>query len=239
MNKTLIEVPHDVRGIFKSRENRFLGLVEVQGFDALQEVHVRDPGRLNEILYPGNEVLLERADSEDRKTDWTLLAGKLEGSWVFVNSGYHRSIAEELLDDPEISSFGELVDYEAEKRLGESRIDFSLEKENEKIWVEVKGCTLAEDGRALFPDAPTKRGKRHVEELIEVIDEESTSAALVFLVFRSDASCFTPHGKQDPDFAGVFEEAVETGLDVYPVKLNYDGRAIEYIGEIPLCDSYG
>ncbi len=239
MNKTLIEVPHDVRGIFKSRENRFLGLVEVQGFDALQEVHVRDPGRLGEILYPGNEVLLERADGEDRKTDWTLLAGKVERSWVFVNSGYHRSIAEELLDDPDISPFGELLGYEAEKRLGKSRIDFALEKEDEKIWVEVKGCTLAEGGRALFPDAPTKRGKRHVEELMEVLDEQKTSAAILFLVFRSDASCFAPHEEQDPDFARVFEEAVEAGLYIHPVKLNYDGTAVEHIGKIPLCDRYG
>ncbi len=232
----LAEIPFDAKGVFKSRKNRFLGEVELAETLSIEEVHIRDPGRLKEILYPGNEVLLEKAEKEDRKTDWTLLAGKVEGNWIFVNSGYHRSIAENMLEDDEMSPFGELVDYKAEKRLGESRIDFYLEKEDENIWVEVKGCTLAEEGRALFPDAPTKRGKRHVEELIRVIDEENTSAALLVLVFRPDSECFKPHEEQDPDFANVFEEGIKAGLEVHPVKLNYDGSLIGYRGEIPLCE---
>ncbi len=237
--RDLLEVPFDAKGSFKNRKNRFLGEVEVEKTLSIEEVHIRDPGRLNEILYPGNEVLLEKAVDDDRKTDWTLLAGKVGDDWVFVNSGYHRMIAENLLEDAEISPFGEIISYKAEIMLGESRIDFLLEKDDQKIWLEIKGCTLAEDGVALFPDAPTKRGRRHVEELVGAIDQENTSCALLFLVFRSDASCFTPHKDKDPEFAKVFDEAVEAGLDVHPVKLNYDGTAVEYIREIPLCDSYG
>ncbi|MEF8836136.1 MAG: DNA/RNA nuclease SfsA [Candidatus Thermoplasmatota archaeon] len=233
---SLLEIPSDARGVFKNRKNRFLGEVEVDKTLSVEEVHIRDPGRLSEILYPGNEVLLEKAESGDRKTDWTLLAGKVKKNWVFVNSGYHRSIAEKLIEDAEISPFGEPVSYKAEKRLGKSRIDFLLEKDEEKIWVEVKGCTLAENGEALFPDAPTERGKRHIEELVEAINEENTSASLLFLVFRSDASCFKPHKEQDHDFARVFEKGVEAGLDVHPIRLNYDGSVIEYRGEIPLCE---
>ncbi|MFW5953276.1 MAG: DNA/RNA nuclease SfsA, partial [Candidatus Natronoplasma sp.] len=146
MKKILIHIPHDARGVFKTRKNRFLGEVEIFETNSVEDVHIRDPGRLGEILYSGNEVLLEKAQSEDRKTNWTLLAGKMKNQWIFVNSGYHRSIAEKILDDPDISPFEELIDYEAEKRLGNSRIDFLLEKEEEKIWVEVKGCTLARDG---------------------------------------------------------------------------------------------
>lgn len=233
---SLLEVTFDAKGVFKNRKNRFLGEVELNGMLSNQEVHIRDPGRLNEILYPGNEVLLEKAEGEDRKTDWTLLAGKVEGDWVFVNSGYHRTIAENLLGNPAISPFGELVDHQAEKSLGESRIDFFLEKKDENIWVEVKGCTLAEDGIALFPDAPTKRGRRHVEELTRVIDDVKSHAALLILVFRSDSECFKPHEEKDPDFAAVFEKGLEAGLEVHPVKLSYDGKSIEYRGEIPLCE---
>jgi len=236
MNKSLIEVPFDSRGVFKTRKNRFLGEVEISETSSVEEVHIRDPGRLEEILYPGNEVLLKKAQNENRKTNWTLLAGKVNGHWVFVNSGYHRSIVEKILDDPDISPFKELLSYEAEKRLGESRIDFLLKKEEEEIWLEVKGCTLAQGDRALFPDAPTKRGRRHVEELIEVVDEDYTSGALLFLVFRSDASCFAPHEVQDPDFARVFEEGRKAGLEIHPVRLSYDGSVIKYRGEIPLCE---
>ena len=236
MKRVLIKIPHHSRGIFKTRKNRFLGEVEINETGSVDDVHIRDPGRLEEILYPGNKVLLEKAQNEDRKTNWTLLAGRVKDQWVFVNSGYHRAIAEKILNDLEISPFKELKNYEAEKRLGDSRIDFLLKKEEEKIWLEVKGCTLAQDGRALFPDAPTKRGKRHVEELIKVVNEKKTSGALLFLVFRSDPSCFKAHEDQDPDFARVLEEGIEAGLDVHPVKLNYDGSVIEYRGEIPVCE---
>jgi len=236
MKKILIQIPHDTRGIFKTRKNRFLSEVEIFETNSVEDVHVRDPGRLGEILYSGNEVLLEKAQGGNRKTNWTLLAGKVNDQWIFVNSGYHRSIAENILDDPDISPFEELVDHEAEKRLGDSRIDFLLEKEGEKIWLEVKGCTLARDGKALFPDSPTKRGKRHVEELIEAISPGKTSGALLFLVFRSGTSCFEPNEDKDPDFARAFEKGIEAGLEVHPVRLNYDGSAIEYRGEIPLCE---
>jgi len=235
MNSSLIEFPYDSRGAFKTRKNRFLGEVEISETGSVEEVHIRDPGRLEEILYPGNEVLLKKAKSENRKTNWTLLAGKVKDQWVFVNSGYHRSIAEKILDDPDISPFKELLGYEAEKKLGKSRIDFLLKREEEEIWLEVKGCTLAQDGRALFPDAPTKRGRRHIEELIEVINEDNTSGALLFLVFRSDASCFEPHETQDPDFARTFEKGREVGIEIHPLKLSYDGYVIKYWGEIPLC----
>ncbi len=236
MKKILIQVPHDAQGVFKTRKNRFLSEVEIFETSSVEDVHVRDPGRLGEILYMGNEVLLEKSQSENRKTNWTLLAGKVKNQWVFVNSGYHRPIAEKILDDPEISPFKGPIKYEAEKRLGNSRIDFLLEKEAEKIWVEVKGCTLARDDKALFPDSPSKRGRRHVEELIEAITHKKTSGALLFLVFRSDISCFEPNEDRDPDFARAFEKGIEAGLEVHPVRLNYDGSVIEYRGKIPLCE---
>ncbi|MFP3872349.1 MAG: DNA/RNA nuclease SfsA [Candidatus Natronoplasma sp.] len=236
MKEELLMVPSDERGIFQERKNRFLGIVKIG--DKEEEVHVRDPGRLEEILYPGNEVLLERAESEERKTDWSLLAGKVKEDWVFVNSGYHREIAEKILDSEECSPFGEIRGYGAEKKLGESRIDFLLEKADQKIWLEVKGCTLAEDGRALFPDAPTERGRRHVEELSKVVDEEGISAALLFLVFRADADCFAPHERRDLDFSKAFKQAVKKGVDVKAVKLEYDGSFIRCSGEIPLCEEY-
>ncbi len=235
MRDKLLEVPSDAEGTFLERKNRFLGIVEVDGKE--EKVHVRDPGRLEEILYPENDVLLEKAKKKDRKTDWTLLAGKVNENWIFVNSGYHREIAENILNMPELSPFGEIKGYEAEKKLGESRIDFLLEKEEEKIWLEVKGCTLAQDNIALFPDAPTERGRRHVDELIKAL-EEGFEASLLFLVFRPGARCFAPHEEQDPEFSKVFREAQKAGVDVHALKLRYDGGAVYYLKEIPICEVY-
>lgn len=236
MTKSLVHLPFDSKGIFVSRENRFLGKVRLKDTDSVVKVHVRDPGRLEEILYEGNEVLLEKAESDDRKTDWTLLAGKVKDDWILVNSGYHRKISESILNDQVLSPFGEIEGYEAEKKLGDSRIDFSLQKNEGDIWVEVKGCTLAEEEIALFPDAPTKRGKRHVEELIRANEAKDTSAALLFLVFRPDARCFSPYEKQDPDFSKSFEKALEEGVEVHAIQLEYDGSDILYKGEIPICE---
>ncbi len=238
MEKTLIEIPFDLRVDFVSRKNRFLGKVRLKDIDSLEDVHIRDPGRLEEILYSGNEVLLKRVESDTRKTDWDILAGNVNGDWIFINSGYHREIAEAILRDPLLNPFGQIENFEAEKKLGESRIDFLLEKGDKDIWLEVKGCTLAKDGKALFPDAPTERGKRHVEELIQVNEEKDSSAALVFLVFRPDACCFAPHEKQDPEFSKSFREAQKAGVDVHALKLRYDGGAVYYLKEIPICEVY-
>ncbi len=238
MKKVLFKIDPDAKGIFRSRENRFLGEVEILSDSSIEKVHIRDPGRLEEILYPGNEVLLERADSKDRKTDWTVLAGKVNGDWIFINSGYHRELSERILKDQKISPFGGLNNYQAEVMLKSSRIDFRLKKHNKIIWLEVKGCTLSKDGTALFPDAPTQRGKRHVKELAAELDKPDTSGAIMFLIFTPDANCFKPHAEKDLEFTSALRYAVKGGLEIHPVKLEYDGEIIYYRTEIPLCEDF-
>lgn len=155
--------------------------------------------------------------------------------WIVVNSGYHRAIAETIMEDDDIDIFPEMVSYNAEQMLGESRIDFLVETGGKDIWVEVKGCTLAEDGTALFPDAPTKRGKRHVDELNGVL-KRGGSAALMVLVFRPDTDCFAPKKDTDPGFTSSFYRAVGNGLDVYPLVLKYEGGRLFFKEQIPLRD---
>lgn len=237
IEKELLKVPYDEKVIFQKRKNRFLGSVRFENGNQ-EEVHVRDPGRLEELLYEENEVLLKKADNENRKTNWDLIGAWFDDQWILVNSGYHREITECILEDESISPFGIIDSYKPEVKLGVSRIDFLIKKDEVKIWTEVKGCTLAKNEEALFPDAPTKRGKKHVEELIRVSEREKTSAALIFLIFRSDASCFAPNQKQDPEFTRVFKKAIDEGVDIYPLQLKYDGFAVEYCGEIPMCEEY-
>ena len=237
MRIALLELAWDAQGIFRERPNRFMGVVDIAGPESRRgvEVHIHDPGRLREILYPGNSVLLKRASNGRRRTKWDLIAGCVNGSWVLVHSGYHRVLAERIIRDGRLSPFGFSSRVRPEVKLGHSRMDFFLEREEGTgVWVEVKGCTLAENGVALFPDAPTTRGQRHLKELIEV-RKSGGEAALLILVFRPDAECFAPNRETDPLFSSLFYKALEEGVKVHPILLEYDGNRICYKREIPVA----
>lgn len=230
MNK-IVEIPYDIEGKFIERKNRFLGVVEINSSKRVA-VHVRDPGRLEEILYEGNEVLIKKADNAGRKTDYDLVAGKVGDEWILINSGYHRMIMEKIFQDDEMNPIKDMGSFKAEQKLGESRIDFLIDRNGDRVWVEVKGCTLAKDGVALFPDAPTTRGKRHLEELMKVGDD----AVVVFLIFRPDARCFLPYKERDPDFSSTFYEAIDSGVEFHAVQVKYVDGELYYKGEISVCE---
>lgn len=233
----LLEIPRDCAGILKSRPNRFLAIVDIELDGKIlkdQKVHVRDPGRLKELLYPGNKVLMRHRTGMNRKTQWEIIAA-WDNDWILINSGYHRAIAEAILNNPEISPLGKLDNIRAEVTVGHSRLDFMLEKGGNKIAVEIKGCTLEIDGIALFPDAPTVRGARHVKTLMDFAASEGR-AAMMILVLRPNARCFRPNENTDPGFAEIFREARDTGVEIYPVKLSYDDGKVMFHGLIPVCD---
>ncbi|MCQ1536556.1 DNA/RNA nuclease SfsA [Methanosarcina sp. KYL-1] len=252
MKKPVLEIKPDAGGILKIRPNRFLGIVDIVKPETLrgEKVHILDPGRLEDILYPGNRVLLKKADNKNRKTKWDLIAGRVGENWVLTDSSYHRKIAEWAIRNEVIPPFEELEKILPEQRFGESRLDFLLEKKGnnpeleenkgagKRIWVEVKGCTLSENGTALFPDAPTTRGKRHVEELIKAL-KAGDQALILILIFRPDAECFAPNREIDPAFAEAFERAVEKGVMVYPLVFEYEveGKTgyLYFKREVTLC----
>lgn len=232
----LLRLTWDARGLFKERPNKFLGVVDIWDPEEMRgvEVHMYDPGRLGEILFPGNPVLLKRAQGKHRRTAWDLIAGRVSGFWIPVHSGYHRALAEGIFRYERLSPFGPVTRVRPEVKLGHSRMDFLLEKrDGSTVWVEVKGCTLARDGVALFPDAPTKRGQRHIEELIK-LKESGEDAALLMLVFRPDARYFAPNMETDPLFSSSFYRALKEGVEVHPLLLSYDGRVVYYERELPV-----
>jgi sugar fermentation stimulation protein A len=235
----IIRVPWDAEGIFVDRPNRFLGVVDIIHPDVLmgERVHVRDPGRLKELLYRGNRVLLKRAEGEGRRTKWDLIAARGGDEWVLVHSGYHREISRRILENAEMSPLGPIASLRAEVSVGRSRLDFLVSKaDGRDVWVEVKGCTLARSGVALFPDAPTERGRRHLRELIEIRDR-GVDAAVMVLVFR-EAECFAPNAETDPEFASLFREAVDAGVEVHAVRLRYgEDGLLRYAGRIPVCSA--
>ncbi len=223
----ILNVEWDREGIFLSRPNRFVGIVDMDGEE--EAVHIHDPGRLEELLYPGNRVLLKKAEKAGRKTGWDLIAAHHGDMWVFTNSSYHRWISEKIVrmlyPDNEIR---------AEVMVGHSRLDFMVKSGENITGIEVKGCTLTEDGTALFPDAPTERGRKHVKTLMKMMDE-GNDAVLMVLVFRKDSLCFSANRRTDPWFADALDAAVRKGLKVHPMLLEYDGKTVWWLGEIGLC----
>lgn len=197
-----------------------------------QRVHVHDPGRLP-LLRPGTEVLVRRAASAGRATAWDLLAFRLGGEWVFAHSGYHRVLAERILADGRLSPLGPASGLRREVARGRVRVDFLLRRaDGRRVWVEVKGCTLVSGGVALFPDAPTLRGRRQLEELVRALGE-GDGAALLVLVFVP-ARAFAPHREVDPRFAEALWSSVEAGLALHPLLLSYDGTALWLQGRLPV-----
>lgn len=233
----ILQIPHHAEAIFKCRPNRYLGIVDIISpvFQRDVQVHIHDPGRLKELLYPENRVLLRFVSSSHRKTKWDVLAAQYKTQWVFIHSAYHRQIAEQILTNPKFSPFSGIKQIEAEIQSGPSRIDFKLDLQNGKqAWVEVKGCTLAQNHLALFPDAPTKRGAKHLKQLIE-IRTAGSDAAILILIFRTDANCFAPNFETDPDFSTLFYQALEKGVNAHPFIFTYSDDIIFYLKKIAIC----
>jgi len=229
----VFDLPADLEATFVRRPNRFLALFEKDG--QLLEAHVHDPGRLPDLLLPGKKILLKYCPGPKRRTSWSLLAGEACGHWVFANSGYHRRLSEKMLSLLGEELFPGLKSFVAEPRLGNTRLDYLFEmEEGPPVYVEIKGCTWAKGACALFPDAPTTRGQRHLRHLLE-LKEKGFKALLWVLCFRKEASCFRPAHEIDPEFARLLEEAVEKGVEVKVSKLCYDGKKIYLHGELPLC----
>lgn len=206
------------RGKFLERPNRFTVIFESN--NKVEKAHLRDPGGLKELLMPDVLLLLRPASNiTKRKTRYDVIAVLCNDIWVLINSGFHSELAEELINSGLVDEF---ENYNVEKReytFGKSRLDFLLtvhektSNNNHHKLLEVKGCTLVEEGVARFPDAPTIRGKRHVEELIRA-KFEGFNSAILFLIMREDAVIFTPNWNTDPDFSDALVTAGNNDVEV-------------------------
>jgi sugar fermentation stimulation protein A len=205
-----------ISGNFVERPNRFTVVFETEKIaEKSEKAHLRDPGRLKELLIPGVELLLRKAiGNPKRKTGYDVIAVLNNGRWVLINSGFHSDIAAEIL---ELGLIGDISTYSIVRReytYGKSRLDFLLkDQKDQKMLLEVKGCTLVDKGIARFPDAPTLRGKKHLEELTHAKDDGFESAAL-FLIIRDDVMEFTPNTIMDPDFSAALKDAREKGVKI-------------------------
>ena len=239
-----------VPGTFLQRPNRFIAHVLINGKEEV--CHVKNTGRCRELLIPGCTVYCAVSDNPQRKTKYDLIAVEksIENQIVFANAGipslHGKSTPEAhstLLVNMDsqapnaavkewlrsgASPFGKIDFLKPEYKYGNSRFDFYLECNSRKIFLEVKGVTLEDNGIVLFPDAPTERGVKHVRELIRC-HEEGFETYVLFVVQMERAMYFTPNRKTHPQFADALCEAKNAGVQLlaYTCKVTPDVMKID------------
>ncbi|MGB9867403.1 MAG: DNA/RNA nuclease SfsA [Bacillota bacterium] len=220
------------------RQNRFVVEVELSG--RVVKAHLADPGRLEELVFPGNVVMVRRGTGE-RATAYDLVLARFVSSqsknsgsvWVCVDTRLPNRLFQEALRRGALHEFRGVKSLRQEVYLSEngpSRFDFLVETESGPVVVEVKSVSLCRDGVGLFPDAPTKRGTRHTHELAE-LSRKGTAACLVFIAQRADVIRVRPNSELDPEFAAAVHCALLAGVGLYAYRCRVSPNAIELLSE--------
>ena len=192
---------------FLKRLNRFVAVVELDGQQ--ETVHVKNTGRCRELLLPKAKVILAESDNLSRKTKYDLVAVEKEGlGLVNIDSQAPNKIVREWLLEQDFAYI------KPEYQYGDSRIDFYMEKQQQKYLLEVKGCTLERDGIGYFPDAPTERGVKHLYELIKA-RQEGYWSGLAFVIQLPKVVEVRPNIETHPAFGKALQAAKEAGVKVF------------------------
>ncbi len=209
-----------IKGKFIDRPNRFIALVEVEG-EAVK-AHVKNTGRCRELLVPGAAVYLEDFEGRmgGRKMRYSLVGveKKVPAGTLMVNmdsQAPNKVVGEALADGTiRLEGMDRLAEIRAEKTFGQSRFDFYVEDEAGKAaYIEVKGVTLEDEGIVRFPDAPTERGVKHINELISAA-VEGYKAYVIFVVQMSGMKEFRPNDETHPQFGQALRNADTAGVKV-------------------------
>lgn len=220
-----------VEGKFLKRINRFVAHVEID--NEFHVVHVKNTGRCKELLTDRATVYLEESDNPNRKTTYDLVAVKKGNLLINMDSQAPNKVVGEWLSAN--CPWGKPTLIKPECTHGDSRFDFYLETEANKIFIEVKGVTLERDGVVLFPDAPTERGIKHLKGLIELV-KAGYKAAVFFVIQMKGVKYFTPNKETHPAFADALIEAVNSGVEIlaYDCEVWEDGFIIRNPVEVKL-----
>jgi sugar fermentation stimulation protein A len=223
-----------VRATLVSRPNRFLAIARVKGREA--GCFLANSGRLSELLRPGTPVWLIENTPEGgraRKTRWDLVLVRHGEILVSVDTRVVNRLVPEAIRDGAIPSLRGLGVVKAEYPFLGSRLDFLARDSWGPVLLEAKSCTLVEGGVALFPDAPTARGRRHLGALTEAV-RMGMRAMVVVVVQREDAGAFSPHDAADPEFGRAFREALAAGVEACAFSCRGGRGGITPYREIPV-----
>ncbi len=222
----MIQYDNTVPAAFLRRINRFVAEVMIDGH--AEQVHVKNTGRLQELLVPGAKVTLQRAEDPTRKTAFDLISVYKPGlEWVNIDSLVPNALMKQWLA-------GQHYDVvKPEYTYGNSRFDFYMERQEEKYLTEVKGCTLAADmeqGIGLFPDAPTLRGVKHLKELAAAA-EEGFHCQLAFVIQMNGIRKVLPNHDTQPEFGQALDHATKAGVQIAYYKCHVEADRIEIVSD--------
>ena len=220
-----------VEGTFVDRPNRFIAHVEIGG--KVETVHVKNTGRCRELLQPGAKVYLEESDNPARKTRYDLVKVIKGDRLVNMDSQAPNKVVQEFIEQGRL--FKEVTKVRPETTYGKSRFDFYVEAGGEKMFIEVKGVTLEEDGVVRFPDAPSERAVKHVEELVGA-GKDGYQVYVLFVIQMSDVKYFTPNDSTHKAFGDALRAAAKEGVRVlaYECDVTEDGLEISKEVEVRL-----
>lgn len=219
-----------IPGRFVKRDNRFLATVHVEGEDCL--AHVPNSGRLEDLFTLDRTVWLEPAQSGARKTDYDIKLVEYGDVLVSVDARLPNPLFEQALRAGRLPGWDYLT-IESEIPLSDSRLDFRITGSQGVCWVETKSVTMVEENVALFPDAPTLRGQKHLRALVTAL-QAGHQAAVVFVVQRPDADTFSPHKHADPTFTSALRWAEDEGVQIRVYVCQVSRKKISIEAEIPV-----
>ena len=227
----MVQLPSPLQpAVFHRRLNRFAVLIEVER--SLVAAHLPNSGRLRELLQPGRRVFVTPKTGQ-RKTAFDMVLVEVDAHLVCCDARLPPAILAEGIQQGRCAAFSGYEALRREVTYGESRLDLLLTGPRGRCFIETKSVTLVQEDLAMFPDAPTERGRRHLGSLAQAV-AEGYRAAAVFVVQREDATAFAPHREADPLFAQALVEAVAAGVEAYAYRCRVDLQNVALAEEIPV-----
>jgi sugar fermentation stimulation protein A len=207
---------------FLNRPNRFIANIEIDGKNEI--CHVKNTGRCKELLTDKATVFVQEFDSSTRKTKFDLISVYKGERLINMDSQVPNKVFHEWVKNSGL--FENITMIKPEHKYGNSRFDFYIETIDKKIFIEVKGVTLEEDGVAMFPDAPTLRGLKHINELIKSV-EDGFEAYVVFIIQMKDIEYFTTNIKTHKEFGDALILAQNKGVNIFALDCEVTKNSID------------
>jgi sugar fermentation stimulation protein A len=222
-----------IEGRLIKRYKRFLADIELAD-GSVVTVHCPNSGSMKGCALPGSRVFLSRSPNAGRKYPLTWELVEIDGFWAGINTGLPNHLTREAIEDGTVRELQGYASIRAEVPYGEhSRIDLLLEGTTARCFVEVKNVTLVEDGRALFPDAVTTRGQKHLQELMRVV-REGDRGVIFFTVQRGDGSSVSPADSIDPEYGRLLRFALANGVEALAYRALITPEAISLTERLPV-----
>lgn len=221
-----------IKGKLVKRYKRFLTDVELED-GSIVIAHCTNSGSMKSCIEVGAPVYLSRAANPRRKTKYTWEMIYLYGGWIGINTMIPNQLAYNAITAGEIEKLAGFTFVKREVKFGDSRFDIYAENDHEKCFVEVKNVTMKVNNRALFPDAVTTRGRKHLETLIEV-KKKGIRAVMLYIIQRMDVDVFGVAGDIDPLYAKALTKAIKEGVEVIAIQAEASPEGIKLKKEMPI-----